>query len=101
MKSNTKIVPISSPAPTRRTAKPPSTAVVIQLTPKGVRPDVAAQYLGVTPFRIEEWMRDGLLEFVVPPGSDSRVVPIEVLDKFFSSLPRQKGVLAGRGRNVT
>ena len=38
--------------------------------------------------------------FVVPPGSDSRVIPIDVLDKFFSNLPRQKGALAGRGRNV-
>jgi predicted site-specific integrase-resolvase len=65
-----------------------------------MRPDVAAQYLGVTPFRVEEWMREGLLEFVVPPGTDSRVIPVDVLDKFFSSLPRQKGALAGRGRNV-
>ena len=65
-----------------------------------MRPDVAAQYLGVSPFRVEEWMRDGLLEFVVPPGSDSRVIPIRVLDEFFDSLPLQKGALAGRGRNV-
>jgi hypothetical protein len=77
----------------------PSRAV-IQFTPKAMRPDVAAQYLGVTPFRVEEWMREGLLEFVVPPGTDSRVIPVDVLDKFFSSLPRQKGALAGRGRNV-
>lgn len=68
--------------------------------PKAMRPDVAAQYLGVTPFRIEEWLREGLLEFIVPPGSDSRVIPIKVLDKFFDSLPLQKGTLAGRGRSA-
>jgi hypothetical protein len=83
----------------RKTAKPP-TAAVIQFAPKAVRPDVAAQYIGVTPFRIEEWMREGLLEFIVPPGSDSRVILVETLDRFITSLPRQKGALAGRGRNV-
>ena len=72
----------------------------VVLSPRALRPDVAAEYLGVTPFRIEEWMREGLLEFVVPPGSDTRVIPITVLDKFFDSLPRQKGALAGRGRNA-
>jgi hypothetical protein len=89
---------MSCPSPIRRTAKP--STVVIHLTPKAVRPDVAAQYLGVTPFRIEELMRDGLLEFKILPGSDSRVVPIAALDKFFDSLPAQRGALAGRGRNV-
>jgi hypothetical protein len=44
--------------------------------------------------------KSGRLEFVVPPGTDSRVIPVDVLDKFFSGLPRQKGALAGRGRNV-
>jgi predicted site-specific integrase-resolvase len=70
------------------------------MTPRALRPDAAAQYLGVTPFRIEEWMRDGLLEFIVPPGSDARVILVETLDSFIASLPRQKGTLAGRGRNV-
>lgn len=71
-----------------------------QLAPIGLRPDCAAQYLGTTPFRIEELMREGVLEFVILPGGDSRVIPIEVLDKFFANLPRQKGALAGRGRNA-
>lgn len=83
----------------KKTAKP-SSAVVIQFTPKALRPDAAAQYLGTTPFRIEELMREGLLEFKILPGSDSRVISIEVLDKFFDSLPSQKGVLAGRGRSA-
>jgi hypothetical protein len=86
---------MSRPKPTK-----PPIAAVIQCTPKAVRPDVAAQYLGVTPFRIEEWMREGLLEFVVPPGSDSRVILVKTLDDFITSLPRQKGALAGRGRNA-
>jgi hypothetical protein len=89
----------SGNSPTRRTAKP-TTTTVIQITPKAVRPDVAAQYLGVTPFRIEELMREGLLEFKILPGSDSRVISIDALDKFFDSLPNQKGALAGRGRNL-
>jgi hypothetical protein len=74
--------------------------VVVHLTPRALRPDAAAQYLGVTPYRVEEWMREGLLEFIVPPGSDSRIILVETLDKFIASLPRQKGALAGRGRNA-
>jgi hypothetical protein len=72
---------MAAPAP-RKTVKP-STTTVIQLTPKGLRPDAAAEYLGVTPFRIEEWMSEGLLKYVVPPGTDSRVIPVKVLDEFF------------------
>ncbi len=83
-----------------KTSKP-STTVVLQITPKGMRPDVAAQYLGVSPFRIEELMRDGLLGFKILPGSDSRVIPVKVLDAFFDTLPLQNGALAGRGRFKT
>jgi hypothetical protein len=83
----------------RKTVKP-STTTVIQLIPRGMRPDVAAQYLGVAPFRIEEWMRQGLLKFVIPPGTDERVIPVKVLDEFFDSLPLQTGALPGRGRNA-
>jgi hypothetical protein len=99
MPRSTDLSKTSGTSPTKKTAKP-STATVIQFTPRALRPDVAAQYLGTTPFRIEELMRDGLLEFKILPGSDSRVIPIAVLDKFFDSLPSQKGTLAGRGRNV-
>jgi hypothetical protein len=74
----------------------PKQTVVVQITPKALRPDAAAVYLGVSPFRIEEWMREGLLEYVIPPGTDTRVIPVAVLDKFLASLPRQKGTLEGK-----
>jgi hypothetical protein len=89
----------SGTSPTRRTAKP-STTTVINLTPRSVRPDVAAQYLGTVPSRIEELMRDGLLKFKILPGSDARVIPLKELDKFFDDLPLQSGALAGRGKNA-
>jgi hypothetical protein len=38
-------------------------------------------------------MREGLLEYVIPSGSDTRTIPLEVLDKCFDGLPRQKGSL--------
>jgi hypothetical protein len=42
-------------------------------------------------------MRDGTLEYVIVPGSDTRVILVETLDKFITGLPRQNGKLAGRG----
>jgi hypothetical protein len=83
----------------RRTTKIPTTTA-ITLAPTHVRPDVAAQYCGLSAFRIEELMRSGLLGYKIVPGSDSRVIPLKVLDKFMDSLPLQSGALAGRGCNA-
>jgi hypothetical protein len=79
--------------------KPPcSSNVQVYITPRGLRPDSAAAYVGVNPFRIEEWMRAGLLPFIVPPGSDTRIILVSDLDKLIESFPKQTGKLAGRGR---
>src|SRR5690349_19876874 len=96
---NSNIGFVSMPVPFRRKDGASTERVVMQLAPRALRPDAAAHYLGVTPYRVEEWMREGLLEFIVPPGSDSRIILVETLDKFIVGLPRQKGALAGRGKN--
>jgi hypothetical protein len=70
----------------------------VSIQPHALRPDTAAAYAGVTPFRVEQWLREGLVPFIVPPGSDTRIILVSDLDKFLDSLPKQSGKLAGRGR---
>jgi len=76
---------------------PCNDSVQVSITPRALRPDAAGRYLGISSFRIEELMREGVLEFVIVPGSDTRVVLVETLDKFITGLPRQNGKLPGRG----
>ena len=64
--------------------------------PRGMRPNIAAHYLGCTPFHIEELMRNGILPFRILGGQ--RVVDVEDLDKYFESLPKQTGRVSGRGK---
>jgi len=78
--------------------KPCSSIVQAQTQAIAVRPDIAAQMLGVSPFRIEELMRSGQLQFRLLPGSDERTIPVSELIRFYDSLPLQTGKLEGRGR---
>ena len=70
--------------------------VVISIRPRALRPPAAAAYLGCTPFAIEQAWRDGLLPFRIVGGQ--RVVAVEDLDKYFESLPKKTGRVAGRGK---
>lgn len=54
-----------------------------------MRPPIAAAYLGTTPFRIEELMRDDVLPFRTL--GDTRVIAVEDLNEHLDSLPKQTG----------
>ncbi len=73
-----------------------SSGISLSLRPRGMRPNIAAQYLGCTPFHIEELMRGGILPFRILGGQ--RVIDVADLDKYFDSVSRQSGRLSGRGK---
>ena len=73
-----------------------SSGIQLSLRPRGMRPNIAAHYLGCTPFHIEELMRDGILPFRILGGQ--RVIDVADLDQYFASVPKQTGRLNGRGK---
>ena len=58
--------------------------ITISISPPGMRPHLAAAYLGTTPSRIEELMRDGMLPFRML--GDARVIAVEDLNEYFDSV---------------
>jgi len=60
-----------------------------------MRPLAAAYHIGVSPSTIERAMRDGSLPYRMV--GDARVIAAEDLEKWFLSLPVQRGRLPGRG----
>lgn len=49
--------------------------ITISISPRGMRPHLAAAYLGTTPSRIEELMREGVLP--IRTLGDTRVIAVE------------------------
>lgn len=68
--------------------------IKISISPRGMRPPVATAYLGTTPFRIEELMRDGVLPF---RDRGVRVISVVDLNEYFDSL-FQKKLGSGQGK---
>jgi excisionase family DNA binding protein len=85
--------PIVTPMKLRQLNRPTPT---IPCWPKAMRPDIAALYLGLKAFTIEELLRDGTLPYKVVGGS--RVILQADLDEYIETIPRQNGRLPGRGR---
>ena len=63
--------------------------ITFSISPRGMRPHVAAAYLGTTPSRIDEVMRDGMLPFRML--GDARVIAVADLNQYFDSLPKETG----------
>lgn len=81
-RKNTPVVPASVPVPSPK----------IQNRPRGLRIEAAADYSGLSPFYIEELIRNGSLPAAGGPGSGvsaAYIVLKEHLDEYLDGLAEQ------------
>jgi histone H3/H4 len=84
-------MPKSSKTSPLDAAKTSGTSPTFSITPRGLRIEQAAQYSGLSPFYIEELIRNGTLPAIGGPGTGiaAYVVLREHLDEYLDELGEQ------------